>query len=941
MGRKDVDHQTRKMFRPQQGEMFEKSYEEELEEQRKQKVECLGITFENDDTRREYFLALLREKLKDPEFRKIEGFPIGEDEDILALSDPPYYTACPNPWLGDFVNLYGKPYDPAEPYNREPFAVDVSVGKTDPIYRAHSYHTKVPHLAIVPSILHYTEPGDVVLDGFCGSGMTGVAAQWCGSAPEKFRKDLEKEWKAEARKKPHWGARRVVLGDLSPAATFIAANYNLPFDVNVFAKAARKILDEVEEGLGWMYETLHVDGKTKGRIEYTVWSEVFSCPDCAGEVGFLEEALDPKTKRVKDMFLCPHCGGELTKKRLVRLYETRHDKALNSAVKILKRKPVLIVYKLDKDRYEKEPDAHDLEIISKIESLEWPSEMPTDVLPYMHMTHERARMDRAGITHLHHFYFPRTIHILNAIWSKTNQIQDTGLKNNVKFLVDSHLINLSLQNRYRPEVSFPYNPLNGVYYIPAMISEASPFIAYRNKVKRILLGMKNYKAFQGTASIAASSTQSLNLEDNSIDYIFTDPPFGENIYYADLNFVVESWHKVLTNTKSEAIVDRAKKKGMLEYQRLMQHCFKEYYRFLKPGRWMTVVFHNSRNAVWNAIQEAMLAAGFVVADVRTMDKKQGSYRQVTSSAVKQDLVISAYRPNGGLEERFKLTAGTEEGVWDFVRTHLKQLPVFVMKYSRCEVIAERQSYLLYDRMVAFHVQRGVMVPMSGADFHAGLDHRFRPIDGMYFLENQAAEYEKKRMTAKEILQLELFVKDESSAILWLRQQLTKKPQTFQQLHPEFTTQLHQAKHEKMPDLRDELLGQNFLCYDGKGEVPSQIHSYLSTNFKDLRKLAKDDPLLQSKAKDRWYVPDPNKAGDLEKLRERALLKEFHEYLESKQKRLKVFRLEAVRAGFKKAWQEKDYNTIIEVAKKIKEEVLQEDPKLLMFYDQALTRAEKA
>ena len=63
----------------------------------------LGLTFNNDEKRREYFLEKLREKLKDPEFRKIEGFPIGEDEDILAMSDPPYYTACPNPWIADFV----------------------------------------------------------------------------------------------------------------------------------------------------------------------------------------------------------------------------------------------------------------------------------------------------------------------------------------------------------------------------------------------------------------------------------------------------------------------------------------------------------------------------------------------------------------------------------------------------------------------------------------------------------------------------------------------------------------------------------------------------------------------------------------------------------------------------------------------------------------------
>jgi len=313
---------------------------------------------------------------------------------------------------------------------------------------------------------------------------------------------------------------------------------------------------------------------------------------------------------------------------------------------------------------------------------------------------------------------------------------------------------------------------------------------------------------------------------------------------------------------------------------------------------------------------------------------QGTHANIA----KQDLVISAYKPNGGLEERFKINAGTEDGVWDFVRTHLKQLPVFVSKNDQAEVIAERQNYLLFDRMVAFHVQRGVTVPLSAAEFYAGLEQRFPPRDSMYFLSDQAAEYDKKRMTVKEILQLQLFVSDEASAIQWLKQLLTKKPQTFQDIHPQFLKEIGGwLKHEKPLEL-SELLEQNFLRYDGTGEVPSQIHSYLSSNFKELRNLTKDDPALKAKAKDRWYVPDPNKVGDLEKLRERTLLREFEEYREAKQKRLKVFRLEAVRAGFKKAWQERDYATIITVASKIPEKVLQEDPKLLMWYDQAVTRS---
>jgi len=223
---------------------------------------------------------------------------------------------------------------------------------------------------------------------------------------------------------------------------------------------------------------------------------------------------------------------------------------------------------------------------------------------------------------------------------------------------------------------------------------------------------------------------------------------------------------------------------------------------------------------------------------------------------------------------------------------------------------------------------------------------------MYFLPEQVAEYDKKRMKVKEFIQLQLFVTDEASAIQWLKQQLTRKPQTFQELQPQFLRELHKAKHEKLPEL-SELLEQNFLRYDGKGPIPKQIISWMRQST-ELRKIIDEqlgageareddnglvtgDSRLITRAKARWYVPDPNRAADLEKLRERALLREFEEYRQSKQKRLKVFRLEAVRAGFKKAWQERDYATIIAVARKIPENVLQEDPKLLMWYDQAVTR----
>jgi hypothetical protein len=185
-----------------------------------------------------------------------------------------------------------------------------------------------------------------------------------------------------------------------------------------------------------------------------------------------------------------------------------------------------------------------------------------------------------------------------------------------------------------------------------------------------------------------------------------------------------------------------------------------------------------------------------------------------------------------------------------------------------------------------------------------------------------------------------FVEDERSAIDWIRSELKKKPMTAQELHPDFLQQINASwkKWEAQPELK-YLLDQNFLRYDGLSEVPSQIHSYLSTQFKELRNLEKDHSQLRQKAKDRWYVPDPNKAQDLEKKREKALLKEFETYKAFTGRKIKESRLEVLRAGFRAAWAAKDYQTIISIANKLPEETLQEDEKLLTLYDLALTRTE--
>jgi len=901
-------------------------------------VECLGMTFPSEDARREHFLGLLAEKLKDPAFRNQEGFPQGSDEAILTMSDPPYYTACPNPWLAEFVEHYGKPYDSSQQYSREPMAIDVSVGKTDALYKAHGYHTKVPHLAIVPSILHFTEPGDIVLDGFAGSGMTGVAAQWCGTAPSSYRHQIEMEWKKAGMAAPQWGARRAVLNDLSPAATFIGANYNLPFDVDAFAKAGKELLAEVEKEIGWMYETLHSDGKTRGRIEFTVWSEVFSCSNCGAEIVFLSaEKAEESGKRAK--LKCHECSALSRKEDMDLVRETYLENG--EANWRPKRVPVAIHYKVGREKFQKEPDQDDLSLLSKIAELGLPKSFP------MHSfreskTYNEGRMRTTNTRALHQMYLLRPAHALSCMWQVSERAKDARLKQALRFFIEQSIAGLATINRYSPTHFSQVNRmLNGVLYVGSQHSECSPWYILEGKLSRMASAFSKFSKKYGFSTVSTGSSSALPLENSSVDYVFVDPPFGFNIFYADLNAIVEKWHGVVTAFEEEAVIDNYAHKDLLEYERRVASIFLEFNRVLKPGRWMTVVFSNSQSSVWNAIQVALQKSGFVVAEVATLDKKQGSFKQVTSNnAVKQDLVISAYKPNGGLESRLAERGAAPESAWDFVETHLRQLPVSKIKGGILEMVVERDPRRIYDRMVAWFVRHDFPVPLSTEEFLDELRSRYPDRDGMVFLPEQIADYDRKRAQAAQAPQLELFVSDERSAIDWLTDFLRKRPSTYQDVHPEFTVQMGAGwrKHEEKPELAT-LLEDNFLQFDGKGDVPNQIHSSLSTNFKDLRGLEKDDPRLKARGKERWYVPDPSKAKDLEQKRERSLLKEFESYKSAPGRRLKEFRLEVLRAGFKTAWADRDYKTIIGIAQKIPEAALQEDEKLLLWYDQALTRME--
>lgn len=872
-----------------QGSLFSteemRQVENSTQSQQQGPVTVLGMTFENDEQRRAYFREELRKKL--PELRKIEGFPIGEDDDIINLSDPPYYTVCPNPWLNDFIAEWEKEKEQLEAEGKrkkdfevkEPYASDVSEGKNNPIYMAHAYHTKVPHPAIMRYILHYTQPGDIVFDGFAGTGMTGVAANLCGS-----KMDVE----ALKEKGAKIGVRHSICSDLSPIATLIAASYTLPFDAHDFERKANAILDQVDKELGWMFET-EVSGK-RARVNYTIWSDVFTCPSCGKEIVLWDESVDLKNNLIHDQFPCPHCGYECRKKIMEKYWETTFDPIIDETTKTIKKVPV--VNNISSPiRADVKFSSFDYELFRSIEEV--PNNNYIGQIPDGDESHRNYSI---GFYHIHQLFTRRNHLYLSRVKELTNG--DVFLS----AWFTSVIQNASKMYKFR--LDRKGGIVSGTLFTPSLNIEQNPYRLLKGKIRDFVL--TNY-CTRGNSTISLLSATNLDtINDNSIDYMFVDPPFGANIMYSELSSIWEGWLKIVTNNSKEAIVNAYQHKSLFEYQRLMNDSLREFYRILKPGKWLTMEFSNTSASVWNSIQNALQGVGFVVANVAALDKKQGSFKAVTTTtAVKQDLVITCYKPSDELTEKLALSNSKKDGVWDFLSEHLAHLPVHIERGNVTTTVVERSPKILYDRLISYYVQHGYQIPMDAQEFQAGLRERFIERDGMYFTAPQAAEYEEKRKHTTDFVPMGLIVSDEANGIEWLKLQL-KEPKTYQEISPEWMQAVNGLrKGDVLPELKD-ILEENFI-EDETGH---------------------------------WHVPDLEKQIDLEKLKHKSLMKEFNLYKEMAQKpraRIKEVRVEALREGFKQCFKDKDFATILLLGDKIPQNILTEDEVLLQYYDIASMR----
>jgi hypothetical protein len=665
----------------------------------------------------------LQTKLEDPTFRCTEGFPLGVDSSILELSDPPHFTACPNPFLAEFV----QPDGDHACVRCEPFAADIRVARHNPYSLAHTYHTKVSPAAIARYIAHFTRPGDVVLDFFCGSGMTGLAAAGCPLATVDGRMLLSAAQ-----------PRRAVLMDLSPAATHITAGHAARFtkdEIEAAAEVVARVRRE-EKGLfavphhgrlsrldAWRDPGSNPRGRDEGELEYLVWSEILICPGCRKDVVFGKVAYDPRAEKVHASFACPHCRRQMDKRNCTRRLEEWTDPLLNQPVRRPALVPLFTAYRREGRRYYRPALATDAGPCAGLDCGVCPKPRP---ILRGERFYKDALWESYGITHVHHFYTMRNLRVLGLLLAEARRTAKR-IGRLLQFLVTSIAVKASKLMNYNADGVG--RVLKGTLYAGSLVQECNPFWLAEIALKDIRRLSQASRHDPRNIIISTQSAAASTLPEASVDYVWIDPPFGKSLMYAELNQLWEWWLDVHTAETHEAVWDLRRGKDLAGYTDLMTRCLTQAHRALKPGRWMTMAFHNSQSAVWNAIQEAVRRAGFVLADVRILDKKLLTYNQSQQGLPRVDLVLSAYKPARAATSKICLKKGTAEKAWRFVRRHLASLPM----PRNGEHLTERTSHLLFDRMIAHYLKKGVSVTLSAPEFFAGLQERFAERDGMFFL----------------------------------------------------------------------------------------------------------------------------------------------------------------------------------------------------------------
>lgn len=546
-------------------------------------------------------------------------------------ADLGYYSDDkPNPTLRTFVMAHATPFDSAtDDYSVPAFTAQLMSTKASSTYGMHMYWTKKPHGAIEQYIQHYTQPGQLVLDPMCGSGGTALVALMLD--------------------------RTAIAIDRSPAATFITKNSCTPVTPHKVRQSFDAAISRIRKELDWLYGTRCERCNGPATVMYTVYSQVFKCPKCTQSVPYFDcvetEQADGSGK-AKTISACPVC------------FDKGHVEAISTSGEKVGVIPVLTNYVCNgrckpkrAERRHNDDEAnkrrffheHDLARIKEVEGAKNPHWHPKTRM--MHAPADQVKwgtLYRQGVASwvtIDQIFTQRNLWALGAIRSVIDIQSPLG------FVLSSIVLNASRMYRHREGGGG--GPAGNIS-LPQIGREMNVLALFEAKLTDLL------DAAQETSGINLSklcvSTQSASdlsaIPANTIDYIFTDPPYSHKFPYGELNFIWEEWLGLDSHWHNEEIIiNDVQGKTESDWEEGMRKVFSECYRVLKPGRWISLCYHDTSEGTWSLVQDLMAEAGFVVETTESavyIDTTQKTIKQLLADkANRRDLVINFRKPKPG------------------------------------------------------------------------------------------------------------------------------------------------------------------------------------------------------------------------------------------------------------------------------------------------------
>ena len=576
------------------------------------------------------------------------------------------------------------------------------------LFHAHWYPTKISPDSIALMIACHTKPGDLVFDGFGGSCTTALAALLCSKPPD----ELVTVAKTRGLN-PIWGPRRAVVYELSGLGSFIGETLCSQPDPSRFFAAASRLLNEAENRYGWMYRTVDEDG-ADALIRHLIWSELIECPTCHKISTIWDACVRLNPARIMDQWKCTACGKTSDFSATPRVFERSFDALLRTECTGKARRLVRVDGITGRRYWTRKPTDRDLAVIARIQNEPIPKSAP--LIPMMGKGGVAwGDLWRAGyhdgITHVHHFYTRRNLIALAGILELVEN-EPRSIRDALRFWISSYnsshstLMTRVVAKQGQADLALT-SAQPGVLYISGLPVEKNVFLGLRRKLKTIHEAFTALRGLEGQVEVRHGSSIRTHLADESVDYVFTDPPFGGNIPYSEVNFISEAWLRRGTSTRDEAVVSSVQSKDIGAYESLLTKAFLEMRRLLKPTGKATVVFHSTQANVWQALVNAYSAAGFRVELSSILDKKQGSFKQVTTDNFAKGDPMLLLSPKDRQEPTSR--ASVE-----------RTIARLLAQADALDDPQERLPHRIYSRFVAHYLHQHSSPPIDADEFYEKL-----------------------------------------------------------------------------------------------------------------------------------------------------------------------------------------------------------------------------